>query len=162
MAMFEATEVTLEPGVYRAKLKTIEEAERANFDTGQPEPCRDWTFEVVEEGFEGQTLKGRTSMAFGPRSKAREWVLGLLGRKIEQGEKIDLPDLVDRECDLSIVHNETDRGTFANINSVNPVRKKSRKTEQAEAKRVADVRDGRVPVEPLDPATEEELDEAPF
>jgi hypothetical protein len=159
---FEATEVVLEPGVYRAKLQKIEENERPNFDTGEPEPCRDWTFEVVEEGFEGQTLRGRTSMSFGPRSKAREWVSGLLGRKIEQGDRIEEDDLIGKECDLSIVHKETDRGTFANINSVNPVRKKPRAQERAEVKQVADVRDGRVPVEPLDPATEEDLGEAPF
>lgn len=145
--MFEATEVTLEPGVYRAKLKNIEEAERANFDTGEPEACRDWTFGVIEEGHEGTTLKGRTSMSFGPKSKAREWVEGLLGRKIEVGEKLGLEDLLGKECDLSVVHKETDRGTFANINSVNPVRKKSRATERAEAAQIRDARDGQATVD---------------
>jgi hypothetical protein len=135
--MFEATEVTLDPGVYRAKLKTIEEAERSNFDTGEPESCRDWMFEVVEEGFEGTSLKGRTSMSFAPRSKAREWVEGLLARKISTGEKLGLEELLGKECDLSIVHKDTDRGTFANISSVNPVRKKSRQAERTESDRIA-------------------------
>jgi len=150
--MFDATEVMLEPGVYRAKLKTIEEAERSNYDTGEPEACRDWTFEVVEEGFEGTSLKGRTSMAFGPRSKAREWVEGLLARKIA-GEKLGLDDLLGKECDLSIVHRETDRGTFANISSVNPVRQKSRKAERAEFDRVAKSREAQA----LNDAESEEL-----
>jgi len=164
--MFEATEVVFDPGAYRAKLKAIEETERPNFDTGDPEPCRDWTFEILEEGYEGQTLKGRTSMSFGPRSKARAWVEGLMARRIETGEKLGLNDLLGKECDLSIVNNDTDRGTFANITSVNPVRKKSRKAEQAEANAISIARDGKAsaPAKPdvPDPALEEDFDDIPF
>ena len=167
--MFEATEVVFDPGAYRAKLKAIEETERSNYDTGEPEPCRDWTFEILEEGYAGQTLKGRTSMSFGTRSKARAWVEGLMARRIEAGEKLGLNDLLGKECDLSIVNNDTDRGTFANITSVNPVRKKSRKAEQAEANAIKDARDGKTPAaksEPKpdvpDPALEEDFDDIPF
>lgn len=160
MALFEATEVTLEPGVYRAKLQSIAEAERSNFNTGEPEPCLDWTFEVTEEGHEGQTLRGRTSTSFGPSSKARAWVEGLLARKIEQGERLDLPDVKGKPCDLSVKHKETERGTFANIESVNPVRKKSRKAEQMESKQARDALEGRQPV--ADSPNDEDIEDIPF
>lgn len=158
--MFEATEVILEPGGYRAKLKNIVQAERKNFDTGEPEACRDWTFEVIEEGFEGTELRGRTSMSFGPRSKAREWVQGVIGRKVETGEKLGLTDLVGKECDLSIVHNDTDRGTFANISSVNPVRKGSRKATTDDASKIRDALGGKRP-DP-EPENDDDLESIPF
>lgn len=160
MALFEATEVTLEPGVYRATLKSIVEAERSNFNTGEPEACFDWTYEVQEEGYEGQTLRGRTSTSFGPSSKARAWVEGLLGRKIEAGEKLDAPDLIGKPCDLSVKHKETERGTFANIESVNPVRKKSRKVEQMESKQARDALEGRQPVP--DSPNDKDIEDIPF
>jgi hypothetical protein len=163
--LFEATDVILEPGVYRAKLKTILETTRQNFDDPTiEEPCYDWTFTVVEEGFEGTELRGRTSDSFGPRSKAREWVTGLVGRKIEAGDKFELDDLVGKECDLSIVHKETERGTFANIQSVNPVRK-NRAQDKEEAQKARDAlqgkgnpKDAELPEEPGD----EVADEVPF
>lgn len=162
MALFEATEIDLEPGAYRGKLTDIVEAKRNNFDTGEPEACYDWVFEVVEEGYEGASLKKRNSTSFGPRSKNRAFAEALLGRKIEQGEKLDKRDLVGKECDLAVSHNETDRGTFVNIDNVVPVRKKKRSVEQAESKKIQDVRDGRVPVNEMDAETEEDLSKIPF
>lgn len=144
--MFEATEVSLEPGAYRARLRGIEEADGSNFETGDPEKYRRWTFEILEEGFEGTELLASSTMAFGPRSKARRWVEALLGRKVESGEKIGLEDLQGLEVDLGVVLKETDRGSFAKIDSVNPVRKKRRAADQAETKRVRDERDGRAPI----------------
>lgn len=144
--MFEATEVSWEPGAYRARLKGIEEADGSNFETGEPEKYRRWTFEIREEGFEGTELSASSTMAFGPLSKARRWVEALLGRKVERGEKIGLADLQGLEVDLGVVLKETDRGSFAKIDSVNPVRKKSRAAEQVENKRVRDVGNGRAPI----------------
>lgn len=158
--LFEATEMVLAPGVYRAKLTKIELAERANFETGEPEACRDWTFAILEEGHEGTSLRGRTSMSFGPSSKARAWVEGLLGRRVEKGEGLELEDVAGRECDLSISHRETDRGTFANIVSVNPVRKKSRKNELAEVEAMKNGRNGKATAAVAE--AEEDLDSIPF
>lgn len=158
--MFEATEVAVEPGAYRARLLDIEITEGKNFDTGEPEDQRKWTFGLLEEGFEGQTLVAYSSMSFGPKSKARKWVEGLLGRKIEAGDKVDLPELKQAECDLGVVNKETDRGSFAKIETVMPVRKKARGTEQAESKQMRDVRDGRAPV--TNTPNDEEFDEIPF
>lgn len=160
--MFEAKEVALEPGAYRARLVNVEEADGKNYDTGEPEPYRRWTFEIIEEGFEGTELVASSSMSFGPNSKARKWVEALLKRKVESGEKLGLEDLQGLETDLGVTMRETDRGTFAKVDSVNPVRKTSRSADKEESKQLRDVRDGRAPVPEAEPETEAEFDEVPF
>lgn len=160
MALFEATEVTLEPGVYRAKLKTVEESTWLGYNSGQEEPCIRWVFEITEEGSEDQSIDAKSSTAFGPNSKARAWSEALLARKIEAGEKLDPPDLLGKECDLSVKLVEKERGTYANIESVNPVRKKSRKAEKEQSKQVRDVIQGRQPV--ADSPNDEDIEDIPF
>ena len=132
-----------EPGVYRAKLKELETAESSIVDekTGQPGFYTRWTFELLDEGYEGHTLRGNSSMNFGPRAKARQWAEALLGRRIESGESIDEDDLIGMEGDLMVRLEETDRGTFAKVESVNPVRRKTKAVAEG---------------------LEEDLDEAPF
>jgi len=66
-------------------------------------------------------------MNFGPRTKARQWAEALLGRRIQSGESIDDADLIGKEGDLMVRLEETDRGTFAKVESVNPVRRKKTK-----------------------------------
>ena len=127
---FTATDsVDYEPGVYRAKLKELETAESSIVDekTGQPGFYMKWTFELLDEGYEGHTLRGNSSMNFGLRAKARQWAEALLGRRIESGESIDGDDLIGKEGDLMVRLEETDRGTFARVESVNPVRRKKEK-----------------------------------
>lgn len=161
--MFEVNDFSLEPGAYRAKLVSVEEADGTNYKTGEPEKYRRWTFELVEEGYEGQQIYDNSTMAFGPAAKAREWVEALLGgRKLERGETIGEEELIGRECDLGIEMKETDRGTFPRINSVHPVRKKSRAEERSETKLVKDVKDGRQPVKEADPASEDDFESIPF
>lgn len=161
MALFEATDVLLEEGVYVAQLKDIRPNTRKKYNKpDETEDCYDWTFGVVEEGYEGVEVYGRTSTNFGPSSNARTWVQALLGRKVEQGEELDLPDLKGKECMLSIYHNETDRGTFANINSVNPVRRGSRKTTADEASKIRNALGGKSPDPEL--GNDEEMNEIPF
>lgn len=162
--MYEATEVTVEPGLYHARLKNIEEAERKNFDTGEPEACHDWVFEVLEDGYEDQTLKKRNSVSFGPRSNNRAYAQALLRRKIEPGEKIEKRDLIGKECMINVEHNETDRGTFANIASVMPIRKKGDNTaEQAEQIRQnLGKGSGVTPAANGDAANDEDIEDIPF
>lgn len=158
--MYEATEVVVEPGLYRAKLKNIEEAERKNFDTGEPEACHDWVFEIVEEGYEGQTLKKRNSVSFGPRSNNRAFAQALLRKRIEPGDRIDKPDLIGKECMINVEHNETDRGTFANIDSVMPIRQKKDNTA-VQAEQMRQDLGQRSPAIQGDAATEAEIDDLP-
>jgi hypothetical protein len=124
---FDATDTTdYEPGIYRGRLRELEVAESSLVDeeTGRPGLYVRWTFEILEEGFEGRTIRGNSSTNFGSRAKARAWAEALLGRTISPGERVEEGDLIGKECDLMITREETDRGTFAKVDSVNPVRKK--------------------------------------
>ena len=133
--------VEYEPGIYRAKLQKFEEEESQFTDerTGEPKWQYIWTFELLEEGFEGHTLRGWSSTAFGPQSKARAWVEALVGRQIQSGENISGDDLIGKECDLMVTPKTTDRGTFARIDSVQPVRKKKGKNKEKPAEEPGEV-----------------------
>jgi len=122
--------------VYRAKLVRLETAEGSIVDekTGENKLYMKWTFELLEEGYEDRNLRGNSSMAFGNRAKARAWAEALLGRRIENGETVSEEDLIGNECDLMVKLEETDRGTFAKVESVNPVRKKRERPEKKEEK----------------------------
>ncbi len=132
-------------GVYLAKLADLQEEE------GQFGPFVKWSFELNEEGYEGQTIRGQSSMpeTFTAGTKMWQWAQGLLGRAIRPGETIDLMDLIGNECLLTIGHKETDRGTFATVDAVNPVRRK-KPTRQPEPESVVEDED------------DDELETAPF
>lgn len=153
-----------EPGIYRAKLVSIEAGTRNNFDTGEPEACREWTFKLLEEGFEGGEVQARTSMAFGPRSNARKWIEALLGgRKLQAGDKTTSDELAGREVDIVL---ETTESGYSKVAEVHPVRRKGRATEQSEfaAAREA-VKGTQQPVAAGargDDLTREEIDEIAF
>ena len=141
---FTATDgADFEPGVYRARLMELETAESSIVDekTGKPGFYLKWIFELLDKGYEGHTLRGNSSLNFGPRAKARQWAEALLGRRIQSGESIDEDDLIGKEGDLMVRLEETDRGTFAKVESVNPIRRKSKAVAEG---------------------LEEGLDEAPF
>ncbi len=114
-----------EQGVYRAKLVDLQE------DEGQFGPFVKWFFELLEEDYEGQTIRGQSSVpeAFTAATKMWQWTQGLLGRAIQPGESINLEDLIGHECLLTIGHKETDRGIFATVDAVNPVRRKKPKRQ---------------------------------
>lgn len=152
-----------EPGVYRAKLKDLETAEGTIVDdkTGEPRLYMKWTFDLLEEGYEDRELRGNSSMAFGSRAKARAWAEALLGRRIENGETVSEEDLIGCECDLMVKLEETDRGTFAKVESVNPFRKKKGKNKQQSAQGVITDGDNPGPAEAAE-LPEEDLQDAPF
>jgi len=118
-----------EAGAYRAKLIDLETAEGSVVDekTGQPRPYIRWTFELLEEGYEARTIRGNSSTNFGPQAKARAWAEALLGRKITAGEQVSEDDLSGKECILMVTLEETDRGVFAKVDSVNPIRQSKTK-----------------------------------
>jgi hypothetical protein len=138
---FTATDsVEYEAGVYRAKLIDLETLKGSIVDekTGQPRMYMKWTFELLEDGYDRQTLRGNSSLAFGPRAKARQWAEALLGRRIESGESVNEDDLIGKECDLMVRPEETDRGTFAKVESVNLLRRKKDKAEKVQPTEVPD------------------------
>lgn len=119
-------EAIFEDGVYRGKLLAMEDAEGGVDDKGYVK----WTFEIQDEEYAGQTLRANSSLNFGPRAKARQWAEALLGRRIESGEDIDDDDLVGSVGDLMVRNQETENGTFARVESVNPVRRKKDKKQR--------------------------------
>jgi hypothetical protein len=138
-----------EQGVYLSKLVDLQE------DEGQYGPFVKCYFELLEEGYEGQTIRGQASIpeSFTAATKMWQWAQALLGRSIQPGEEIDLEDLIGSQCMLTLGHKETERGTFATVEAVNPVRRKKPK-EQA-------------PPQPSefdehDEEDDDELDAAPF
>lgn len=128
ITMHATDSVEYEPGVYRARLQKVDEQESQFMDdaTGEPKWQYIWTFELLDEGYEGNTLTGWSSTNFGPKAKARAWAEALIGRQITSGENISGDDLLGKECDLMITLKTGDRGTFAKVESVNPVRKKKK------------------------------------
>jgi len=80
-----------------------------------------------DEEYEGKEVSRLVSQKFNPKSNLFQTVQGLLGRPIRPGEEIDLDDLLGRPCVLNIGHNVRERGTFEQIDGVNPARKKKAK-----------------------------------
>jgi hypothetical protein len=114
-----------EPGIYRARLVDVQEGE------GQFGPFVKWFYELLEEGYEGQTIRDQSSIpeTFTAATKTWQRSQALLGRLIQPGEEIDLRDLIGNECMLTLGHKETDHGTFATVEAVNPVRRKKPKKQ---------------------------------
>jgi hypothetical protein len=150
ITMHATDSVEYEPGVYRARLQKVDEEESQFTDekTGEQKWQYIWTFELLDQGYEGNTLTGWSSTNFGPRAKARAWAEALIGRQIQSGENISGDDLVGKECDLMITLKTGDRGTFAKVESVNPVRKKKGKAEK--------------PAKESTEANEEDFEDIPF
>ena len=88
-----------------------------------------WFKITNDEEYEGKELSRLVSQKFNPKSNLFQTVQGLLGRPIRPGEEIDLDDLVGRPCVLNIGHNVKERGTFEQIDGVNPSRKKKQKPQ---------------------------------
>lgn len=88
-----------------AKLVGFEETsfEYKDRDTGVMETAEryTWKFEVTEGGeFQGRILRGQTSRVFTihENCKAMNWVIALIGRQVEDGEKINPEDLYGYDC----------------------------------------------------------------
>jgi hypothetical protein len=85
-----------------------------------------------DEDYEGKELSRLVSQKFNPKSNLFQTVQALLGQPIRPGEVIDLDDLVGRPCVLNIGHNVKERGTFEQIDGVNPARKRKPRPEPGE------------------------------
>jgi hypothetical protein len=80
-----------------------------------------------DEEYQGKELSRLVSQKFNPKSNLFQTVQGLLGQPIRPGEELDLDELVGRPCVLNIGHNVKERGTFEQIDGVNPARKRKPK-----------------------------------
>jgi hypothetical protein len=125
--------VEWEPGAYEGYLFKLEKRFKkfttVNEETGVEE-TEDrnfviWHLGLSEEGFENVTLTAVSSAPpWGPKSKARGWANAILRRTLGDDEKFNEDDLKDKPVMINIFMKETDRGTFAEVASLTPVRKK--------------------------------------
>jgi hypothetical protein len=131
---FETTgSISFEPGPYEGHLIKMEQRSKqfVNKDEDGTEVKEDrsfyiWNFGIDEEGFEDVTLTAISSTSFGPKSKARAWANAILRRKLEDGEKFSEDDLKGKPVILTVENEETDRGTFAKVVGLAPVRSKKK------------------------------------
>jgi hypothetical protein len=131
---FEATgSISFEPGPYEGHLLKMDKRSKQFTDTDDDgnEEVKDrsfiiWNFGIDEEGYEDVTLTAVSSTSFGPKSKARQWANAVLRRKLEDGEKVREEDLKGKPVILTVENEETDRGTFAKVAGLAPVRSKKK------------------------------------
>jgi hypothetical protein len=115
MAKLTATQgMQIDDGSYEATLLSIEECEPTPNSPNQ-NPWLKWIFHVyISE--DGTELSAASSMAFGPKAKARGWMEALLGRKLAPGEEIDTETICPRDCQV-VIKNDATSG-FARIEDV--------------------------------------------
>ena len=131
---FEATgSISFEPGPYEGHLIKMEKHSKrfTNKQDDGTETTEDrsfviWNFGIDEEDYEDVTLTAISSTSFGPKSKARQWANAILRRKLEDGEKVREEDLKGKPVILTVENEETDRGTFAKVTGLAPVRSKKK------------------------------------
>lgn len=75
--------------------------------TGQTEERQliEWTFSLDDGTGD---VKGVTSRATGPKSKAGPWLRALLGAEPEAGRILRRSDLLGRECIITVVRDKND------------------------------------------------------
>ena len=106
--------IQIDDGVYDATLLSIDEQE-ATAKSPNQNPWFKWLFHVYDSE-EGQEMTAASSTNFGPKAKARKWIEGLLGKKLEPGEIFDTESICPRDCQV-VIKNDPDSG-FARIEDV--------------------------------------------
>lgn len=138
---FETTgSISFEPGPYEGHLLRMEKRSKqfTNKDENGKEVVEDrsfliWHFAIDEEGYEDVTLTAIRSVSFGPKSKARRWAGNILRKKLPDNVKLREDDLKGHPVVLNVDSEETERGTFAKVVDLSPVRSK-RPAKQAAPK----------------------------
>jgi len=106
--------VHVEQGVYPAVLKGYEL--RKLGVSGEEREVIVWIFEIeTGEEEESVEVEGMTSTKFSvgrKPSKAVQWVSALLGREVKVGDKIDLDELVGKECMVKVEDRKLNDGTI--------------------------------------------------
>jgi hypothetical protein len=143
--------ISFEPGPYEGHLLKMEKRSKqfTNKDEDGNDVVEDrsfiiWHFAIDEEGYEDVTLTTISSTSFGPKSKARRWAGNILRRKLADGEKVREDELKGRPVILNVDNEETERGTFAKVIDLSPVRSKKKAKQAASGE--------------TEPSAEEEVD----
>jgi hypothetical protein len=132
--------VEWEPGAYEGYLAKLEKRFK-KFTTRNEDGTEEtedrsfviWHLGLSEEGFENVTLTAVSSAPpWGPKAKPRKWASAILRRTLGDNEKFNEDDLKGKPVMLNVVLKETDRGTFAEIDSLSPVRSKGKGSKKDE------------------------------
>ncbi len=105
------------------------------------------------EGEKPLSISREFGFSMGKKSHLRPFVEGMLGVALydEEAKTFDLETLLGRECLVSVVHEEKNGNTYANIASASPLAKGMAAPELSNPKSLIDV----------DSATEEQIDALP-
>jgi hypothetical protein len=109
----------IEAGLYPGRLAQYTVREITT-KSGENRSIIVWTFEV-ETPNEVCAIEGITSTKFsvGRRpSKAVQWVQALLGRELKAGEKINLDDLIGKECMVKVEDRKIGDVTVSRVTDV--------------------------------------------
>jgi len=104
--------VKIESGIYPATLKSYEVRE-IQTRSGETRKVIIWTFEVAT-GDKTVDIDGMTSTKFSvgrKPSKAVQWVSALFGKELKAGDRINLDDLIGKECMVKIEDRKLADGT---------------------------------------------------
>jgi hypothetical protein len=131
--------VEWEPGAYEGYLLKLEkrfkkftETHDDGSETTEDRSFVIWAFGISEEGYENVTLTAVSSAPpWGPKCKPRKWANAILRRTLGDDEQFNEDDLKGKPVMLNVVLKETDRGTFAEIDSLSPVRSKKASSKDA-------------------------------
>ena len=110
----------LDPGVYPATFISVTPRDDDPFG-----PDLEWAFSVFTDEITEVEITGRSGTSFGPNTKARECAKALLGRPLQQGERIDFRTLFGTRCQLLLEVVEKEKGSFNRIIRVLPAPKAS-------------------------------------
>jgi hypothetical protein len=124
--------VEWEPGAYEGYLERMEKRFKKfttqNEDGSEKTEDRSfviWHLGLSEEGFENVTLTAVSSAPpWGPKAKPRGWASAILRRPIGDDEHFNEDDLRHKPVMINVVLKTNDRGTFAEVESLSPVRTK--------------------------------------
>jgi len=107
----------LEPGQYVLTVISIEPAEGGNPAFG---PSVKWTFTVanpstpndlmVNDDGEPYDFWGHTSVKMSPKARARQWTEALVGRQLEEGERINPSTLIGQRMQALVIHEAGEDG----------------------------------------------------
>lgn len=112
-----------EEGPYRAKLLDIKKLP-SNFE--QPYFYA-WEFEILEGPLTGRTdVSGGTDTRFKANTKPRNWAEAVLGRKIADGERFGVNDLIGCECLAKIGEKEKKGAIYPKVVEVYPLREEQK------------------------------------
>ena len=117
--------ISLEAGVYRATVKSLESVD------GQYGPQAKFVFELdglnLEDGSPA-SLWAWASWKLNPATKLHRWVLALGGERPVPGHQYNLSKVIGTRCRLLIENKETEDGTRARVREVLPLVKAAKPT----------------------------------